>query len=194
MTFTIDAGAARPAVPAIDPALGTARDRAFLIAELTEQSLAAVRTHLLALDTDDRRMRFGHAVHDRTIEHYVNGSDFERDRLFGIHVAGSGLIAVGHLAMLTDDSPERATEFAVSVLPAARGRGIGGALFDHAVRCAREMGLSRFYMHFLSHNHAMLYIARKAGMAVHSSYGEATASLTLAPMSNAANKIARALN
>jgi hypothetical protein len=49
-------------------------------------------------------------------------------------------------------------------------------------------------MHFLSHNHAMLYIARKAGMTVHSAYGEATASLTVAPMSNVASELARPLN
>jgi GNAT superfamily N-acetyltransferase len=140
---------------------------------------ARIASHLLALGSHDRYLRFGYIAHDEQIQRYVDGLDFDRDEIFGIYNRKLELIAMAHLAYAPDDRHESCAEFGVSVLPSARGRGYGARLFDRAAMHAANDGISLMFIHALSENAAMLSIARKAGARVERDGTESEAYLHL---------------
>lgn len=133
------------------------------IRSLGENHRARIASHLKALDAHDRYYRFGFAANDAQIDHYVAGLNFERDEIFGIYNRHLVLIAVAHLAYAPDTGANSSAEFGVSVLAQARGRHYGSRLFERAVMHARNVGVSKMYVHVLSENTAMLRIASHAG-------------------------------
>ena len=137
--------------------------------------------HLLALEKQDRYLRFGYAASDEQIRRYVTGLDFERDDIFGIYNRKLELIAMAHLAYSVDPQRAFCAEFGVSVLPHARGRGYGARLFDRAVMHARNQGVTMIFIHALTENTTMLGIARKAGATVMRDGSESEAHLSLPP-------------
>jgi len=137
--------------------------------------------HLIALDAQDRYLRFGYAATDEQIQRYVDGLDFERDDIFGIYNRKLELIAMAHLAFSSDPEHLSCAEFGVSVLKKARGRGYGTRLFERAVVHARNEGVHMLFVHALSENTAMLKIARKAGAALERAGSETDAYLRLPP-------------
>jgi GNAT superfamily N-acetyltransferase len=144
-----------------------------------------VAAHLMALAEGDRYLRFGYPATDAQIAKYVDSMDFERDEVFGIFNRHLELIAVAHLAHPgagkgTPPRPQM-SEFGVSVLPKARGRGFGRRLFEHAVLHARNRGVQTMFIHALSENVAMLKIARDAGATVERDGSESEAWLKLPP-------------
>jgi GNAT superfamily N-acetyltransferase len=157
--------------------------------------------HLQALNPTDRYLRFGYAASDDQLQHYVDRLDFRRDAVFGIYSQALKLVAAAHLAYEPSSAaaspssasppstspassstatPSRA-EFGVSVAEPLRGRGLGAALFDHAVRHARNRGVQTLFIHALSENAAMLHIASKAGATVERDGAESEAWLKLPP-------------
>ena len=149
-----------------------------------------IAAHLLALDVSDRYLRFGYAATDSQMSKYVDMLDFEHDEVFGIFNRRLELIAMAHLAHPT--VPPAAggatmSEFGVSVLPAARSRGFGRRLFEHAMLHARNRGVQTLFIHALSENIAMLKIARNAGATVERSGSESDAWLRLPPDSFASH-------
>lgn len=152
------------------------------IRSLAERHRPRIGAHLHALPAADRHLRFGYQASDEQIERYVEAIDFDRDEVFGIFNRRLELIAVAHLAFQSAESQEpSAAEFGVSVLPAARGRGFGSRLFDHAVLRARNRSTETLLIHALSENGAMLAIARKAGAIIMRDGAEAQARLKLPP-------------
>lgn len=137
--------------------------------------------HLLALEAQDRYLRFGYAAQDAQIRRYVDSLDFERDEIFGIYNRKLELIAMAHLAYATDASLGSCAEFGVSVLPSARGKGYGARLFERAAMHATNDGVSMMFIHALSENAAMLKIARNAGAQVERDGSESEAYLQLPP-------------
>lgn len=135
--------------------------------------------HLLELSTRDRYLRFGYAASDEQVRRYVEGLDFERDELFGIHNRRLDLIAMAHLAFAPAEQHSDCAEFGVSVSSHARGRGYGARLFERAVVTARNEGVGMLFIHALSENTAMLRIARNAGATVERSGSESEAHLVL---------------
>jgi RimJ/RimL family protein N-acetyltransferase len=140
-----------------------------------------IAAHLLALDADDRFLRFGYSATDEQISRYVDQLDFERDDIFGIYNRKLDLIAMAHLAYSSDPQASRCAEFGVSVIARARGRGYGQRLFDRAVIHARNEGVDMLFIHALSENKAMLKIARKAGATLERFGSETEAHLRLPP-------------
>lgn len=151
------------------------------IRSLGENHRARIARHLKALDAHDRYYRFGFAANDAQIDRYVDGLDFERDEIFGIYNRNLVLIAVAHLAYAPDTGANPSAEFGVSVLPKARGRHYGSRLFERAVMHARNVGVSKLYVHVLSENTAMLRIASHAGAAFVRDGAETEGYLTLPP-------------
>lgn len=141
-----------------------------------------IEAHLLALDEQDRYLRFGYAANDEQILRYARQLDFDRDEVFGIFNRKLELIAMAHLAFLANepDTPAGA-EFGVSVLAKARGRGYGSRLFDRAVVHARNEGVELMFIHALSENTAMIKIARNAGATLEREGSETEAYLRLPP-------------
>jgi len=143
-----------------------------------------IAQHLHALGENDRYLRFGYAATDAQISKYVDMLDFEQDEVFGIFNRKLVLIAMAHLAHSipgpnATDPPM--SEFGVSVLTQARGRGFGARLFEHAMLHARNRGVRTLFIHALSENVAMLKIARNAGATIERSGSESDARVVLPP-------------
>jgi RimJ/RimL family protein N-acetyltransferase len=156
------------------------------VRSLSPRQRERIAVHLLALDERDRYLRFGALASDAQIRRYVDTLDFSRDEVFGIFNRRLVLLAMAHLAY---ESPPPGTpggrptsaEFGVSVLAAARRRGYGARLFDHAMLHARNRGVRHLHVHALSENAAMIAIARHAGAEVERLGSESEAVLTLPP-------------
>lgn len=144
------------------------------VRELTRLDVAAYEQHLLALDAEDRRLRFGAPIGDGVIRRYAAGIDFERDALFGIFDDGLELVGAAHLARGEDHA-----ELGVSVLGGYRKRGFGGALLERAALHARNWRRRKLFMHCLKENETMMHLARKQGMDIVTDGGEADAWLKL---------------
>jgi GNAT superfamily N-acetyltransferase len=151
------------------------------IRSLGENHRARICAHLKALNAHDRYYRFGFSSTDAQIEHYTDSLNFERDEIFGIYNRRLELIATAHLAYSSEDRSNAASEFGVSVLAPARGRGFGKRLFERAMMHARNEGVQTMFLHVLSENAVMLHIARKAGAKVVRDGSESEAHLHLPP-------------
>jgi RimJ/RimL family protein N-acetyltransferase len=161
--------------------VGTAGAAPVLVRELASKDREQMLTHFLALDSEDRLLRFGQMVPDHVIENYARTIDFGRDTVFGVFDHELELIGVGHLAYLPAEGDKRTAEFGVSVLESARGRGVGSKLFERAGIRSRNTHVTMLYMHCLSRNATMMHIAKKSGMRIEYAYGEADAYLSLPP-------------
>lgn len=146
------------------------------VRELTRVDRAALERHLLALDMNDRRLRFGAPLSDTAVRAYVMRIDFTRDAVFAVFDEELAIVAAAHVAQAEDHA-----ELGVSVLPGHRHRGMGSALLARAVMRARNWGVSALFMHCLRENHTMMHLARKQGMRIVTEEGEAEAWLALAP-------------
>ena len=153
------------------------------IRSLGPTNRARIASHLLALDAQDRYLRFGYTATDEQIQRYVDRINFDQDEIFGIHNRRLELIAMAHLAYPGSAEHKGCAEFGVSVLAHARGRGYGARLFDRAVINARNEGVKMLFIHALSENTAMLKIARKAGATVRRDGTESEAYLQIPPAS-----------
>ena len=159
-----------------------------LVKELGERDRRRILRHFLALDPNDRLLRFGSMIPDDAIAAYVAKLDFKRDIVFGVVNRVFQLVGVGHLAFAKADgakptAKERVAELGVSVSKSARGKGVGSRLFDRAAIHCRNSDVDTLYMQCLSSNQTMMHIARKAGMQIKREYGEADAYLQLPPPS-----------
>jgi GNAT superfamily N-acetyltransferase len=146
------------------------------IRELSRVERHALESHFLALDGEDRRLRFGASLNDDAVRAYVERIDFERDALFGVYDDPLRLVGAAHVARGKGHA-----ELGVSVLPANRGRGIGGALLARAHLRARNWGVRALFMHCLTENAAMMHLARRQRMQIVVDSGEADAWLKLPP-------------
>jgi GNAT superfamily N-acetyltransferase len=138
--------------------------------------------HLLRLPADDRRLRFGAPMRDSTIESYGERIDFAHDQVFGIFGADLELWGMAHLAL---DSQGQSAELGLSVDWSVRGKGYGYALLQRAVLHATNRGYRALFMHCLAENGVMMNLARKAGLSVVITSGEADGQLALAEPTHA---------
>jgi RimJ/RimL family protein N-acetyltransferase len=158
------------------------------VKELGRRDRRRMLKHFLALDDDDRLLRFGTILPDEQIHRYVEKIDFSRDIVFGVVSRVFQLVGVGHLAFAPPQAAragatakERVAEFGVSVSKSARGQGVGSRLFERAAIHCRNGDIDTLYMQCLSSNRTMMHIAKKAGMEIKREYGEADAYLHLPP-------------
>jgi len=147
-----------------------------LTVRLRASDRSALLAHFVALDSEDRRLRFGTALRDEAIAPYVQRIDFVRDGVFAVHDGAMRLLAVVHVAR-----GDGSAELGLSVLPEARNQGLGTALFERAVMHLRNREVRRAFVHCLSENGAMMHIAKKAGMRVVPCGSETDAHIRLAP-------------
>lgn len=172
-----------------DPSAAKGNFNWVAIRSLAPRHRPRILRHLLALDEQDRYLRFGHAANDAHISRYVDLLDFERDDVFGVFNRRLDLVALAHLAYLGSRAgAPNGAEFGVSVDRRVRGRGWGEQLFDRAALLARNRGVQILLIHALSENTAMLRIARKAGAVIERDGSESQARLRLPP-DNLASKV-----
>ena len=155
---------------------------ATLVRELDDTHRAAALSHFLALEADDRHLRFGSPTSDAIIERYVANLNFSRDALFGVFNDALDLVGIAHLAYVPSaNDGTRSAEFGVSVLHDDRHRGLGAALLARAAVHARNTHIDTLFVHCLAKNKAMMHLAQKLGMRVEFAYGDADAYLILPP-------------
>ena len=156
------------------------------VRELHAGYRAEILHHLLQLNDEDRRLRFGTQTPDEVISHYVEHLDFNKDNVFGVFDDDLRLIGMAHLAYLPETKGQaRAAEFGVSVLPEGRSQGLGTSLLQRSAVHSRNTRIETLYVHCLANNKAMMHLAQKAGMRVEYAYGDADAYLKLSPASPA---------
>jgi GNAT superfamily N-acetyltransferase len=148
----------------------------FAIQRLNEGVRASLLAHFLALPMKDRSLRFGAALAPTVIARYVDGIDFERDEVLGLSDDTLALVGVAHVAFADD-----LAEVGISVLPAHRRRGVGGALLKRAIARARKRCIPRIFMQFLSGNVPIMRIAQRFGMDVVARGLDVSAYLRLRP-------------
>jgi RimJ/RimL family protein N-acetyltransferase len=146
------------------------------VLQLCEANREALRRHFFALDAEDLRLRFEHAIGETTLHKYVDAIDFERDAVFGVFDERLELAGVAHLGLRGDFA-----EFGVSVLAGHRGKGVGTALFRRAYEYCRNHRIGTLFVHCLKENAAMIHIARKAGMRIVLDAAEVEAHLRVPP-------------
>lgn len=146
-----------------------------LTRELRASERPQLLTHLLALDAEDRHLRFAHVLSDDGVRHYVEGIDLTRDDVFVVTDTDLAIIGAAHLA-----HEDGHAELGLSVLPRSRGQGIGGALLARCSVRARNLGVRVLFMNCLVENAAMMHLARKQGLKIAVSGGDAEAFVRLA--------------
>jgi GNAT superfamily N-acetyltransferase len=146
------------------------------VKELAAADRPAIEMHLRALNSEDRRLRFGARMQDAALLAYAGRVDFDRDAVFGVIGSSLQLLGWAHLAW-----SEGLAEFGISVLEEERGRGIGSKLLARAHMHARNWGSRSLFMHCLSENAVMLHLARKQEMRIVAGSGETDAWLNLLP-------------
>ncbi len=143
---------------------------------LRDPDRAALQRHFTGLNAEDRRLRFGAHISDEVIEGYLGRLDFERDGIFAVQDEALEVLAVVHVAVTGATA-----ELGLSVVPRARARGLGNAIFRRAVTFLRNRGVREVFVHCLSENGAMMHLARKNGMRIVYAGGESDARLALEP-------------
>jgi hypothetical protein len=125
---------------------------------LRDTDRAALTEHFLALDADDRRLRFGASLSDDAIRALDERIDFDRDEIFGVAGDDLRLLAVVHVAFY----PAKA-ELGLSVCPAPAATAQQCPLFARG-DAPHESRRARVFVHCLSQNGAMMHLATKNGM------------------------------
>ena len=146
------------------------------IRRLTRANRHGLTSHFLALDAEDRRLRFGNPIGNDAVRAYVEHLDFKCGGVFAYVDSRRRIVGVAHIAVTA-----AAAEIGLSVLPRGRGKGLGTHLFERAAAFACERGVERINMHYLAENRAIQHIAVKAGMRIESHSGESDAYLAVPP-------------
>jgi RimJ/RimL family protein N-acetyltransferase len=117
------------------------------------------RDHLLRLDKESRRMRFGMAVDDDFIRKYAERTGQFKSVIYG-HFVGREMHAAAELRMI-GDSWNGEAEAAFSVERDYQDSGVGTDLLGRIIVSARNRGVTRLYMNCLSENRKMQRVAKK---------------------------------
>src|SRR6476660_7826481 len=117
------------------------------------------RDHLLRLDRESRRNRFGGAVADEFIENYAELSRGLDAVMHGFFVDGT-LRGVAELRPLGEGFTHEA-EAAFSIEQPWQSHGVGTALLERTLLAARNRGIKLLHMACLVNNARMIELARK---------------------------------
>jgi GNAT superfamily N-acetyltransferase len=117
------------------------------------------RDHLLRLDKESRRNRFGGAVSDEFIHNYIELSLGLDAVIHGFFIDGT-LRGVAELRPLGKDFADEA-EAAFSIEKDWQSHGVGSALLERTLLAARNRGIKVLHMACLANNARMVDLARK---------------------------------
>lgn len=130
-----------------------------LIRKLWPVEAHAYRDHLLRLDADSRRSRFGGAVSDEMIRAYAASLDATETIIHGFYV--DGVLRGAADLRLIPPATSREAEAAFSVEKPWQSHGVGSALLERCLLAARNRGIKLMHIACLSENHRMQQLARK---------------------------------
>lgn len=146
------------------------------IRKLWPTELGVYRDHLLRLDGDSRRLRFGMGVNDDFIADYARRVNDMKSIVFGYFLDGE-LCAAAELRPLGPHLHGEA-EAAFSVEKPVQDSGIGTELLGRVIRAARNRGIHRLYMNCLAENRKMQRVARKYDAVLHFEEGDVVGELS----------------
>lgn len=118
-----------------------------------------LRDHLLRLDADSRRSRFGSSVSEEFVTHYAGRVFRSGSIVLGAFLEGT-LRAAGELYPLSEILAKEA-EAAFSVETEYQGHGVGTQLMERIILAARNRGIRTLQMNCLAYNRPMQKMARK---------------------------------
>ena len=130
-----------------------------VIRKLWIERAGPYRDHLLRLDKESRRNRFGGAVSDEFILRYIELSLGLDAVIHGFFVDGV-LRGVAELRPLGNAFAEEA-EAAFSIEKPWQSHGVGSALLERTLLAARNRGIKLLHMACLANNERMVDLARK---------------------------------
>lgn len=130
-----------------------------VIRKLAAHEAAVVKDHLLRLDAEDRRLRFGHVVTPEVILAACDAIQWQRTWMVGAF-EGDQLRGVAELRDVGTAEP-RTGELAITVERAFQNRGVGTRLMEEALLIARNRGFASLYLLCLPDNPKMQQLARK---------------------------------
>jgi len=117
------------------------------------------RDHLLRLDPDSRRNRFGGAVSGEFIQNFVTMTLSLDAVVHGFFVDGV-LRGSGEMRSLGETAPDEA-EVAFSIEKPWQSHGVGTLLLERTLLAARNRGIKLLHMTCLADNRRMQQLARK---------------------------------
>ena len=119
-------------------------------------------THLLNLDNDSRRWRFGYPAADYSIEKYVE-SIKSSDIIVGIRepVPGNSIVSAMHLSVEDDHT---SAEMGISTVSNFRRMGHAERLLKHSIDVLRNRGIYQLYTTCLSDNVPLISLFKKLGI------------------------------
>ncbi len=135
-----------------------------LIRRLRRADAAMLNEHFLALDQEDRRLRFCRNIADTQIRGYAEGIDWDRSFLLGA-LHEDRLIGLSEAFFDRPFAPRHA-EIAVTVSRPMRGQGLGRHLIDLALDYISVLGVTQTSLFFLQENRAIQRIVRALGGAL----------------------------
>ncbi|MCW3478243.1 alpha/beta fold hydrolase [Neisseriaceae bacterium JH1-16] len=142
---------------------------------LTELDTPAILDHLLALDAEDRFLRFSYQADDVALAAYVHGINYNRDVVYGIWHEGL-LAGLCHLTVF-DDAGHPAAEIGISVSRSARGQGWSSRMLAAAIAEARKRGITQVSILFIRRNLRMMALAHRFCARIETDGDEAVAFL-----------------
>jgi len=134
----------------------------------------ALEAHFAALSPEDLRFRFGYPISPEGLGRYLDGLAATDALAYGVFNPSGELVALGQLGIAGD-----ALEIGLSVLAPYRRQGLGTALMSRAATHARTHNLHSIILLSLAENQPILALARRYGMAVSVSQGEAESHVRL---------------
>lgn len=142
------------------------------------------RDHLLRLDAESRRLRFGMCVGDNFIRRYAEQTSQFKSVIYGFFL-GREMRATAELRMI-GNSWHGEAEAAFSVEREYQDSGVGTELMGRIIVSSRNRGVNRLYMNCLAENRKMQRVARKYAAELYFDHGEVIGKLSPAyptPMS-----------
>jgi RimJ/RimL family protein N-acetyltransferase len=137
-------------------------DSALRTVLLGEADRDRLRTHLLRLDPDDRRMRFMRAMSDVDIATFATDADFGPATRLGFVDLDGHLVALAEGFSYAVGSQAR-MEVAFSTDAGWRRRGLATRLFHAMGRIAQERGIERLVLQCDRRNTGMRRLLRNVG-------------------------------
>jgi RimJ/RimL family protein N-acetyltransferase len=131
--------------------------------------------HMLRLDVESRRMRFGMAVDDDFIRKYVRQINRFQSVVYGFFV-GRDMCAAAELRMI-GESWHGEAEAAFSVETEYQNSGVGTDLLGRIILAARNRGVDKLYMNCLAENRRMQRVAKKYEAELYFDHGEVVGQL-----------------
>jgi GNAT superfamily N-acetyltransferase len=160
-----------------------------LVYKLLPAEYTRYRTHLLALDTHSKFLRFGYQIKDEMIN--ILCDKFEANpnahKIFVIENDELEVVAVGHISLESNE-----VELAFSVLKQHQGQGMGSALMKRCIEWCQNRNIRTGCMVCLSSNRAVRSMARKHGILVND-HGETLADIHI-PAPNSVSMINEAVD